>query len=93
MSFQKKLHTISAYAFNTAQNGNKCFRWTKKVMKTAPNALTYIYTNVFEEEERENNNLCDQKYKRIKTFILHSTLTLVKSSSLETYFLSSPVVS
>ena len=45
------------------------------------------------KKKDENNNLCDQKCKRIKAFILPSTLTLVKSLSLEIYFLSSPVVS
>ena len=92
VTFQKKLNMISTYAFNAAQNGNKCFRWTKKLMKTTPNVFTYKYKRLRRRKE-QNNNPCDQKCKRIKAFILLSTLTLVKSLSLEIYFLSSPVVS
>ena len=55
---------------------------------------SHLYILMYsKKKKKENNNMCDQKCKRIKAFILPSTLTLVKSSSFEIYFLSSPVVS
>lgn len=49
VTFYKKLNTISAYAFNAAMNGNKYFRWTKKLNEDYFKCSLHINTRVFQE--------------------------------------------